>query len=209
MAAQDLASEERTALKAYRRAARQVRDRTAIDEGFIINVNFHTAPGEGGFVYFQGLSFDLVPDENFRALLTAVRLTYMSNEPSHFDRACNILWRHGDEGVRDPVSEVRARWDAVLRTGTEVEVRSEGGASRKLGPKELFDAWLYGEVFHLDKDKEADLAIIKASGELGMYGVQGIALGLAGPILDLDDIIADFLDEEPMPRITPKDADSN
>ena len=73
-----------------------------------------------------------------------------------------------------------------------------------VGPREVFEAWLYGLVFHQDPEqtKVAEELAKYQGGFAFPFAVNAVALQLAGVILDLDDVIARFLGEAPMPRIS-------
>ncbi len=68
---------------------------------------------------------------------------------------------------------------------------------------DLFALWLNGVAFHQDAVKRAEFEKLESLGAFAMLGVQVTALKLAGRIMDLDDIVADVLGEERLPRILP------
>ena len=76
----------------------------------------------------------------------------------------------------------------------------EGG--KKIDPVEVFDDWLNGIQFHSDIEKRNRYQSRKQhAGPVIDWVVQGIAFRMAGRILDLDDLVADFLDEPRLARI--------
>jgi hypothetical protein len=147
--------------------------------------------------------FQILAEEPFRSLATSIRLVYLQEERANFYHICNLLYRGGDAGIQARVADSRARYKSILQ-GTYVRFELHGAfEGRSAGPQEIFEAWLYGMVFHQDPARQA---IAK---ELGKYmdgyafpfAVNLIALQLAGAMLDLDDVIADHLAEPRVPRI--------
>ena len=67
--------------------------------------------------------------------------------------------------------------------------------------QEVFEHWLYGIAFHQDADRQASVALLASEGARFQWSVQSTGLHLAGRILDLDDVIADFLGQPRLPRI--------
>jgi hypothetical protein len=67
--------------------------------------------------------------------------------------------------------------------------------------KDVFESWLYGIAFHQDADRQADVNRLASTGAMFLWSVQASALQIAGRILDLDDVVADFLGQARLPRI--------
>ena len=62
---------------------------------------------------------------------------------------------------------------------------------------------MYTGVFHQDVERLETYRALQARPEMFRFSVQSTALQLCGRILDLDDVISDFLGEERLPRIRP------
>ena len=58
-----------------------------------------------------------------------------------------------------------------------------------------------GAELHQDPDLQADLEQLLATGPVAAFLAHGMSLALAGCIIDLDDVVADFLGEPQLPRI--------
>jgi hypothetical protein len=192
--------DELAALRAFRAAALQVRRSSVIASGATVQIQA-SARDEG-----TGMTFRLLAEEPCRSLAIAIRLVYMQGERSNYFRVCNILYRHSDATVRKLVADCRTRYQSVL-DGKYVQFnlhrQFEG---RVAGPRDVFEAWLYGLVFHQDEEHQAiaeELAKYMGGGAFP-FTVNLVALQLAGAVLDLDDVIADFLGEARVPRIEPE-----
>lgn len=186
-------------LHAFRAAALQVRNASVIASGATVGMHAETTP-EGAQMRFQLLS-----EEPFRSLAISLRLVYMQGEPAHYNYVCNLLYRDGAGEIQRRVADCRARYKSILE-GHYVRFNLHGEFEGQVaGPQDVFEAWLYGLVFHQDHKKR------EIADELGKYmggfafpfALNLIALQLAGAILDLDDVIADHLVEERVPRIEP------
>jgi hypothetical protein len=190
--------DDATSLRAFRAAARQVRNATIIGSGATVEFGASVTPA-GEFL----TRFKLLADEPFRSLAMSIRLVYMEGEPAHYYHICNTLYRLADPTIQERVKQCRAQYSAAIN-GRYVQFSLHGDFEGKVaGPKDVFDAWLYGVAFHQDPERRPLLE------ELGKYqggaalpfAVHTVALRLSGPILDLDDVVADFLGEERVPRI--------
>ena len=191
--------EDRRSLVAYRRAALQVRQASIIASGATIGFSGSVSPtGE------VTTSFRLLSEEPFRSLAASIRLVYMQKEPANFQWICNILFKKGDADVCEIVKDCRLRYTRTLEGKTfQFNLHGEFEGTT-VGPREVFEAWLYGLVFHQDPEqtKVAEELAKYQGGFAFPFAVNAVALQLAGVILDLDDVIARFLGEAPMPRIS-------
>ena len=149
------------------------------------------------------VQFQLLSTEPFRSLAITLRLVYMEGEPAHFYRVCNILHRNAAAEIQRRVMDCRARYRSALE-GQYIRFELHGKFEGQVaGPRDVLEAWLCGLAFHQDLQKE------EIAKELGKYmcgfafpfTLDVIALLLAGAILDLDDVIADYLNEERVARI--------
>lgn len=190
---------ELRSLHAFRTAACQVRNASIIASGATVRMQAATTP-EGARLRFQLLS-----EEPFRSFAISLRLVYMNGEPAHYYHICNILHRNTALELQRRVADCRARYQAILE-GHYVHLKLHGKfEGQTAGPRDTLEAWLYGLVFHQDREKQ------EIAAELGRYmagfafpfALNIIALQLAGAILDLDDVIADHLGEPRLPRIEP------
>jgi hypothetical protein len=191
-----LSDPERWKLESFRRAAKQVRDASIIAQGQ--SIKLHTAPGEAGYV---DVFVELLASEQFRSLALAVRLVYQEKEPAHFFSVCKVIERYAPTNLSARVEVIRTQYKAALRA-SENDIRiGDGRDPDVLMAKDVFESWLYGIAFHQDADRQADVNRLASTGAMFLWSVQATALQIAGRILDLDDVVADFLGETRLPRI--------
>jgi hypothetical protein len=191
-----LTDRERFQLSSFRTAARQVRDSSIIDKGHTIELV--TRPGEPGYV---DVFIKLLGAEPFRSLAMAIRLVYMQGEPANFLSVCNVLHRHGDEATRTRVAELRTQYQDALRDPQDGITLDDGLAPATFDAQQVFECWLYGIAFHQDPDRQDSVRRLGEAGFEFSKSFQSTALQLAGRILDLDDVVADFLGETRIARI--------
>lgn len=183
-------------LASFRRVAREVRDASIIAEGQRIQLHFAPAGSDDMAIYVS-----LLGREPFRSLALAVRLAYQQGEPAHFYSICNVLRRHVSRELAPRVDELRSQFrDALLDPSGRVAVDSDDG-TRVFSAAEAFESWLYGIAFHQNLARQAAVAQLLTAEPRFLWSVQATSLQLAGRILDLDDVIADFLGEVPLDRI--------
>jgi hypothetical protein len=188
--------EDRDCFRAFRLAARQVREASIIDEG--LGVSIGGAVDESGALHE---TYELLSKEPFRSLAMSLRLVYANDEPGNFGRVCNRLRLAGDTSTVLAVDALRERYNGVLN-GRLFQFNLHGqfeGSS--LGPREIFETWLYHGSFHTDLERQGHFEELSRFGKRFVFAVQAIVLQLSGPILDLDDVLADFLGELRVPRI--------
>ena len=193
-----LQSNELGSLRAFRKAALQIRNASVIANGATISFQAIPSPGDGPSARFQ-----LLEEESFRSLAMSVRLVYMQEEPANFNKVCNILYRHADASIQQLIADVRARYKNVVE-GNYIQFGLHGEyEGQVVGPREVLEAWLYGVAFHQDEDRQwlADELIKYQGGAAFPFAVNLITLRVAGVAMDLDDVIADFLDEPRIPRL--------
>ena len=189
-------------LRDFRTAALQVRNASVIASGATIQMSGSVGP-EGIAIRYR-----LLAEEPFRSFAISVRLVYMEKEPGSFYRVCNIMHLDAPTETQNRIADCRARFTSILN-GKYVQFKLHGPYEGQIvGPKEVFEAWLYGVVFHQDELQQA------LAEELGKYmdgyafpyTVNLVGIQLAGVTLDLDDIVADHLGEPRVPRIAPSSA---
>jgi hypothetical protein len=178
----DLSDEDRKTLQLYRRAAGRVHTRLGPYAGheFRVQLFRQNLPDEG----------NLIPEAEFLALLTAVRVTYAQGERTSFRRVANILAQVGDDEVRRFVVEMRRDFENVLNRRFQFLVH---GTS--LNPKGLLDTFINGEVFHQDETLLAVVDELRDLGALSEMVLQQTVRDLCFPILGLDNLCAMALDE--------------
>ncbi len=200
MAGPPLQPNEINSLRAFRKAALQIRNASPVASGASIGFEAVPNPGTG-----PSARFKLLEEEPFRSLAMSVRLVYMQEEPAHFHKVCNILYRNGDANTQRMVSDARARFKAVVE-GNYIQFGLHGRyEGQVVGPQEVLEAWLYGIAFHQDDDRQwlVDELVKYQGGAAFPFAVNLITLQLAGVTIDLDDVIADFLGEPRIQRIGP------
>lgn len=191
-----LSESERWKLESFRRAAKQVRDASIIAQGQ--SIKLHTTPGEAGYV---DVFVELLASEPFRSLALATRLVYQEKEPANFFSVCKVLGRYAAGDLSARVEVVRTQFKAALRS-SENDIRIGDGLDPDvLMAKEVFESWLYGVAFHQDAGRQVTVSRLATTGAMFPWSVQSTALQIAGRILDLDDVVADFLSQPRLPRI--------
>jgi len=183
--------EELSHLHALRRAAAEIFNSTVIRAGGDIGVSISARTGEPVSISRRGHD-----SERFRSFMIALRRTYAQNDGANFLRSLNILSKWCEER-RPHLKRLRDSYLAVLRS-KEIEIDG-------MGHEAIFEAWLYGSVFH-DDDAELRKRWEGISGNplIGAVAnmiVESTAVQLAHYVLALDDIIAEVLGEEPLPQL--------
>jgi len=192
-----LTTEDRQQLDTFRRAASQVREASIVAEGQEIRIHFR--PGDPGYM---DVFVQLLHNEAFRSLALALRLVYQQGEPAHFYSICNLLYRETDSAaMKDRLAAVRAQYSAALRDPSGQVSAGDPPNDSTFTAQEVFEHWLYGIAFHQDDHRQASVALLASEGARFQWSVQATGLQLAGRILDLDDIVADFLQQPMLPRI--------
>jgi hypothetical protein len=187
---------DREDLQLFRAAASQVRQASVVDQGKRITITGKiVAPGN------VMITTELLESEPFRSLAISVRLVYQKNEPSNFGHICAIVERCADDAAKATERKLRADYNRCLERHNVFHVvfllRHPGAYS----PREMFETWLYHGVAHQSRSLKADYDALANLGQVFPYIVQGVVLTLAGRILDLDDIVADVLQQPRVPRI--------
>ena len=186
-------------LAAFRTVARQVRDSSIINEGRTVSLTiFRRRDG----VPIEDDTSGLLPTEPLRSLVIAIRLAYQDGEPAHFFGICNLLGKGASPTQIERINALRAAWRKTKEGPGAFDYILEG---EQFTDGEIFHAWLYGIVAHQDADKKKTWEKLDQAGAFAALGVQGTALQLAGRILDLDDVVAEILGQEPVERIAPPD----
>jgi hypothetical protein len=181
---------------AYRLAARQVREASIIDTGRGVSIG--AALDERGTLV---PTYDLLDREPFRSLAMSLRLIYANDEAGNFGRVANRLCATKDPTLIAAVDSVRTRYNHAINGGTfrfNLHGDFEGTA---VGPREVFESWLYHGSFHTDFDRQGLYEELSRFGQNFVFAVQSVGLQMSGPIMDLDDIVADFVGEPRVPRI--------
>jgi hypothetical protein len=191
-----LSNHERNCLLAYRAAARQVREASIIAEGHTIRIS--STPGEPGFV---DIFVHLLAEEPFRSLALAIRLAYAKGEPAYFYYICNVLRREADADIKARVDAVRGQFHAALRAPENQIVLGDGNNLAVFTAQQVFEHWLYGIAFHQDPKRQDSVRLLASHGVGFPWSFQATALQLAGRILDLDDVVADYLKEARLERL--------
>jgi len=191
-----LTEAERTRLTAFRKAAREVREASIIAQGHVVAIEGR--PNERGEIEAV---ITLLGHEPFRSLALAIRLAYQKREPAHFLSACKILSREGSPATQARVATIRDQYHAALRNPAGAIVVDTGGSRHIFTAQQVFEHWLYGIAFHQDSDRQSSIQLLAAVGGAFPFSVQSTGLLLAGRILDLDDVVAEFLGEPKLPLI--------
>ncbi len=145
---------------------------------------------------------DLLEHEPFRSLALSLRLIYQKKEPANLDHICDILFTNDvPDDLKEQTSKIRKRFRYVLDEPTVRFKTWVNGEPVEYLPRDVFEHWMYGGIFHLDPDRRPHYEQLLKLGLYFEYFVQAICLMLAGRVLDLDDVVADFLGEPQLPRL--------
>jgi hypothetical protein len=176
--------EEISRLKALRRAALDIHSssvmRGAGKDGFSLSVR----AGQEAVVGRVGHD-----EERFRSFAIGLRRTYANNDLANFRGVLNAIGRR--------VDELRPRIDALR----EMEKAARHGQVTLDGMdhEAIFQAWLYGYLFH-DDDPDQRVRWERLSSQpltrnIARTVVEATAITLAELVLALDDVAADLLEE--------------
>jgi len=193
-----LSSEDRSRLQLFRTAAEQVRSSTLVDGDRRISISGLFRPTGD-----MTTSFSLLEEEPFRSLAISIRLVYQTGEPANFYSIANLLSKAGSQAIRDRVAEIRRRYTAAQASPVASMTVQVGEEVLTLSARDVFETWMYTGVFHQDTDRLDTYRALQARLEMFRFSVQSTALLLCGRVLDLDDVIADLLGQERLPRIRP------
>ena len=122
-------------------------------------------------------------------------------EPAHFYGVCKaVLEIAPDSHTREAIQVLRRRFTEI-RGDSRTVIREEGRSTYTFS--ELLDIWMNGWAFHQDYPAEAETydRLKAAVPDWFWFGVQSAVLPLTGVILDLDDLVADLLGKDRVPRI--------
>jgi len=185
-----LTEEEQRVLTVYRRAAGKVHRRLGPWARHRFTANIFRADGND--------SANLIPDNDFAALLAAVRLVYAVGQDTHFGRIANILWRVGDPEIRRLIGLLRSGWKTVLSRPIVFDLHNED-----YRPQSLLDTWLNGEEFHMGADLLRRVDLLQDAGPMPLMVLQFTVRDLCYPILGLDNVCAMVLGERlrPLPDV--------
>ena len=141
-------------------------------------------------------SYQLFDSEPFRSLAISVRLVYMNDEPTNFASICNILYKNGEQNLRDAVSDLRKAYNDFLN-GPTVRFALHGEfEGTTVGPRDVFEVWLYGGTFHQNPIKKAMHAELLKYGQHFTLGLHLIVMQIVQFILHLGFTVQTALAEE-------------
>lgn len=180
-------------LRALRRAAAEILNTTVIRAGADVGVSISARTG--GDVSISRRGHD---NERFRSFMITLRRTYAQNDGAHFLTALNVLSKWCPER-QSHLKRLRGSYLAVLNSK---QVELDG-----MGHSEVFEAWLYGSVFHDDnpllRQQWQQLSANPLTSVVANMLVESTAIQLAHHVLALDAIVAEVLNEEPLPEVQP------
>lgn len=184
-------------LAAFRDVARQVRDSSIMNEGRTIKLTiFGRKRGEP----IGADTSVMLPMEPLRSLVMAIRLAYQKG-PARFSSICGVLRKGASPTQIERIDQLGTEWRRTLEGPQGLDYILDG---ERFTAGKLFHHWINGLLFHQDPDKKKIYDKLDEGGGFAQFGCQGVALRLAGRILDLDDVIAEILDQEPVERIKPR-----
>lgn len=185
---QDLLEEDRRRLRVYRRAADKVYGRLRPWADHEFQANILRADGRD--------TADLIPENDFAALLSAFRLVYAKSQDPHFGRIANILWKVGDAEIRRLIELIRSDWNGVLSRPLVFDLHNED-----FRPQSLLDTWLNGDEFHLVAELLPRVDLLRTAGPLPVLTLQLTVRDLCFALLSLDNVCAMVLGEPLRPLL--------
>jgi len=91
----------------------------------------------------------LLPEETIESLLVRYRHFYLEKSPIKLEKIFNILYQNSGKKIQTKISEIRKKYkDTLIKSPISIRFNE-----KTITPKEIIEAWLSGEHFHLDKDK--------------------------------------------------------
>ena len=109
---------------------------------------------------------NLPPEEIIESLLVRYRHFYMEKSPIKLERILSILYHNSGKKIQAKVSEIKRNYRKAL-TKSPASIRFN---EKTITPKEIIEVWLYGEHFHLDKDKREIIKRMQSmSSGLGVF----------------------------------------
>lgn len=187
-------------LRAFRVAAKQVRDTGPIDRG--ARISFHASKQPD--VPFEEHAHLLEPD-GFRSLAMAVRQVYLQKSAANFNRVCQTL-KHQSTTEHTLVDHIQEQYHWVLDGSGILFQGPVNGKLKSYTARQVFNTWMNTRGFHFDPSIESDHQVLSDVGHYFLFILQAIVLHLAGCVLALDDLVADALGEARLPRIAHGDA---
>ena len=182
---------DRERLSALLDAMRQIEEASIVAEGK--NLSMRGAITPTGDLEQEYTVFDTEP---FRSLAMSVRLIYMNDEPANFASICNILHKAGDQDLQDAVADLRKTYNTFL-SGATIRFSLHGDfEGTTLGPRELFETWLYGGNFHQDPKKKAMYAELVKFGPRFTFGLHVVVTQIVQCFIHLRFIVSTALGEE-------------
>lgn len=127
--------------------------------------------------------------EDFEAFATTFRLFYMTREPTYIEKICDAVVRSLPATHHHKIKYFKENWRRALQE--QSHIAADNGASMPL--HEVLDKWLYGEVFHSDRDKRK---FVKSWGMRLEAEVVFIVKFLCNFIFWLEDFIRKGMDEQ-------------
>jgi hypothetical protein len=98
-------------------------------------------------------------EEDFRSALLAIRLFYSNDEPTQFNKICNILYKKlVDNDLKDRVNQVRECYKGNLN-----QVVINGTGNDKVTNDKLICLYLNSRYFHSDSKKSQELECLENS----------------------------------------------
>lgn len=191
-----LSADELERIRAFRSAAAQVRAASIIDQGKAVAIGADVGP-DGTIRQ----THELLENEPFRSLAMSIRLVYMQSEAANYGRICNLVRMKAPANIQSQIDVLRERFNNLVNA-KKFQFGLHGDfEGRTVATREVFEAWLYGGAFHQDPDHQPVYRELLKFGPNFFFAVNAIALELAGCILDLDDVIADAMEESRVRRI--------
>ncbi len=136
--------------------------------------------------------------DRLRDMCIPVRRVYLKNDPVHMGRILEFVSARASDEIKALATEFQTRYAPIQNELDSASILND----RRVTHAEMFEAWIDAVVFHdVPAKRQPFLAMAE---ELGK-AVEGIGLHLAERIaerlLELDDLVAEFLGE-------PKGADA-
>lgn len=177
-----LSSVQLELLREYRKAARRVhaRVRPYAQHKFQARILRRGFPDEA----------DLIPENDFIALLVAFRLIWAQKEPTNFGRIANLLYPLCMPDDIEYIEIIRRDWKEIPRRPIALDLFGE-----HFRPGDVLEAWMNGEVFHQGVDLRRRVELLGELGAMSHLILQLTVRDLCFCVVNLDNLAAHALQE--------------
>jgi len=142
---------DRERVELFLERAEKLRNNSLIRLGRMKAVRFMSNYEEHKGAWFDllGARNEPLNMESFEALVATFRLIYMKKEPTHIEKVYDAVVRSLPAAHYYEIEHFKENWQRALQESSHFAA----GDGDFIPLDEVLNNWLYGEVFHSDKDK--------------------------------------------------------